>query len=344
MSSSETALSVVLPIRNEALHIEATLSQLLEQSLEPERFEVLVVDGESDDNTPVLVQRFIQAHPSHQIRLLTNPIRLSSGARNLGAREAKGDYILIVDGHVELPSQTLLEDCLEQCLQHQARCLGRPQPLNPTANSDFQNLVYHARQSRLAHSNESHIFSEQSQWVSPISVAVMYHKSVFAEVGSFDEAFDAAEDLEFNYRLEKAGIQCLISPKFAVKYYPRSTFAGLFKQLQRYGRGRAKFVVKHPERFRPELVVPALAVCGVIGAVLLIALGGSLRWLGYAGLGGYFGVLVGDTLLRGLSGLPGSAIYTVPALIATVHMGLGTGFMLGLFETLRRRGSKDPAG
>ncbi len=336
MSLAEPALSVVLPIRNEALHIEATLEQLLEQSLAPERFEILVVDGESDDGTAALVQRFIQAHPGHQIRLLNNPIRLSSGARNLGVREAKGDYVIIVDGHVELPSQTLLEDCLEQCLQHKARCLGRPQPLNPTANSEFQNLVYHARQSKLAHSNESHIFSEQSQTVSPISVAVMYHKSVFDEVGTFDEAFDAAEDLEFNYRLEKAGIRCLISPKFAVKYYPRDTFAALFKQLQRYGRGRAKFVAKHPERFRLELLAPSLAVVGTVSAFALMLFGGSYAWMGIAGLAAYWGIMTVDTLMRGLNGLPSSAIVLIPALIMTVHMGLGTGFMLGLAEALRR--------
>ena len=59
----------------------------------------------------------------------------------------------------------------------------------------------------------------------------MYVRSVFDKVGYFDEEFDACEDVDFNYRVHKAGLKALISPKLKVCYYPRSSLGGLFKQL-----------------------------------------------------------------------------------------------------------------
>ena len=39
----------------------------------------------------------------------------------------------------------------------------------------------------------------------------------------FDENFDACEDVDFNYRVKKAGLKSYISQKLTVLYYPRSS-------------------------------------------------------------------------------------------------------------------------
>ena len=49
-----------------------------------------------------------EEHP--QIRLLDNPRRLSSAARNLGIRHARGELIVVVDGHCELEGHGYLRD------------------------------------------------------------------------------------------------------------------------------------------------------------------------------------------------------------------------------------------
>jgi succinoglycan biosynthesis protein ExoA len=51
-------LSVIMPVRNEIAHIGSVLDQLLDQSLAPERFEVIVVDGMSTDGTRALVHDY----------------------------------------------------------------------------------------------------------------------------------------------------------------------------------------------------------------------------------------------------------------------------------------------
>jgi len=93
-------ISVIVPVRNEAKFIERTLSQLVTQDYDSQRFEVLVVDGQSTDGTPDLVAQIAAQHQN--VRLFSNPRRLSSAARNFAIREARGDVVVIVDGHCEI--------------------------------------------------------------------------------------------------------------------------------------------------------------------------------------------------------------------------------------------------
>lgn len=61
MADSYPLVSVVIPIRNEARYIERCLEAVLTQDYPPERLEILVVDGMSDDNTREIVEQLFAA-------------------------------------------------------------------------------------------------------------------------------------------------------------------------------------------------------------------------------------------------------------------------------------------
>jgi cellulose synthase/poly-beta-1,6-N-acetylglucosamine synthase-like glycosyltransferase len=332
MSKPEKTLpriTVMLPVRNEERFIAQTLQQIYDQDYPRQLLDVVVADGMSTDRTAEIVCEFARCHPDLRIQLHSNTKRLSSAGRNLALRHGKGDYFLLIDGHVHIPNRELLATAARLLAEHDARVLGRPQPLTPPDINLFQKLVALARQSPLAHSQESFVYSQLEGWTTPLSIGVMYRRDLVDEVGDFDETFDAAEDLEFNYRIERAGVRCYTSPRLAVHYYPRDSFSGLFRQTRRYGYGRAAFVFKHPERFRIETIVPAgfvillvaLPLAGFIHAEFLAA------WLAL--------ILLYSSIL-GLEGLRlarGSGIFfnwRLPAIIACVHLGLGVGFLEGL--------------
>ena len=90
-------ISVIVPVRNEEKFIGDTLEQLLNQHYDPARFEVLVADGGSTDDTPAVVGAMRREYPN--LRLLDNPRRWSSAGRNVAVRAARGDLVLLVDGH-----------------------------------------------------------------------------------------------------------------------------------------------------------------------------------------------------------------------------------------------------
>lgn len=75
-------ISVVVPVRNEARAIANTLVDLLRQSYAQDRFEIIVVDGESTDDTRTIVQKLCQEHAN--LKLLDNPKRWSMPPAILG--------------------------------------------------------------------------------------------------------------------------------------------------------------------------------------------------------------------------------------------------------------------
>lgn len=80
------SISVVIPVRNEAVHIEACLDSVLSQEYSPERIEILSIDAMSDDGSRQIVRQYAALHSN--IRLLDNPGLLTPAGFNLGIRHA----------------------------------------------------------------------------------------------------------------------------------------------------------------------------------------------------------------------------------------------------------------
>ncbi|HLW65952.1 MAG TPA: glycosyltransferase family 2 protein [Gemmataceae bacterium] len=260
-------ITVIVPVRNEATCIENTLRRLSEQIYDPVRFEIIVADGRSTDDTVAIVRR-LQRELTN-VKLFHNAKRLSSAARNLGVRQGRGDYFVIVDGHCEISDRNYLQKMVASFERSGADCLGRPQPLEIGDATLMQEAIALARRSWLGHNPSSHIYSDQEQFVAASSVAVAYRREVFEKLGHFDEQFDACEDVEFNTRIDRAGLKCYFTPEIAVHYHPRSSIPGLICQMSRYGRGRIRLARKHPHSLTlPALVPMVFAIWCLLSGVL----------------------------------------------------------------------------
>jgi cellulose synthase/poly-beta-1,6-N-acetylglucosamine synthase-like glycosyltransferase len=251
-----------MPVRNEARFIQETICQLLSQDYPSDRYEILVADGFSDDSTREIIEKIARQHP--QVQLLDNPARRSSAGRNVGFKSGRGDIFLVVDGHCYIPDNQLLNNTVACLEKSGAACLGRPQPLDPPGLTEFQKAVALARASKLGHGGDSLIFGQYEGFASPVSNGATYRREVFEKVGYVDESFDACEDVEFNFRVEQAGLTCYTSPGLTVRYYPRENLRGLMRQMLRYGSGRRKFTKKHPTALTLNQLIPAGFVIGLI--------------------------------------------------------------------------------
>ncbi len=318
----QPVLSIVVPVRNEVQAIARTLGQLLTQDFDSRWYEIIVVDGESTDDTRSQVEAIISQNSN--VRLLTNPKRLASAARNIGVRAAQGEYILIVDGHCEIKTPWLFRNVIQAFRDSGADCLGRPQPLDVSEGNATQRAIAVARSSWLGHHPDSFIYSAEPRFVPAHSVAVAYCRSVFDKVGYFDEQFDACEDVEFNTRIDNAGLTCYFTPAIAVHYVPRASLTGLFKQLARYGRGRVRLMRKHPSTFSWKSLLPAVFVAGV---VVGLPLSFASRWLGlvYVVALLVYGVTVGVVSLQLAARRSWMTLARLPFVFATIHVASGWG-------------------
>jgi succinoglycan biosynthesis protein ExoA len=328
-------ISLVVPVRNEAAHIQRTLQQLTAQDYDPQRFEILVVDGQSTDGTPDLVAAFAQQHGN--VRLLANPQRWSSAARNIGVRHARGELVAIVDGHCEIDGDQYLHNLAAAFARSGADCLGRPQPLDVSQASPLQRAIAAARSSPLGHHPASFIYCSYEGPVPAHSVAVAYRRAVFETVGLFDESFDACEDVEFNHRVDRAGLRCYFTPRVAVRYCPRESLGGLFRQLVRYGRGRVRLLRKHPDTLSFGTLIPLLFVLGLIAGLPLSVALPWFRMAYLAGLSLYAAAVVLGSLSIGLSRGNRALLPRLPLVFATIHFSSGLGMLWELCGWHRRR-------
>src|SRR3989454_6016449 len=105
-------LSVVVPTYNQAELLRESVQSLVDQTLSPGQYEIVVVDDGSTDGTPTVLAEF--GHSVQVVRLPAN--RGRSAARNAGIREARAPLIVLVDSDI-----LVRPDFLDQHLQAHRR-------------------------------------------------------------------------------------------------------------------------------------------------------------------------------------------------------------------------------
>lgn len=85
-------VSVIVPVYNVAKYITATIQSVLSQTYE--NFELLLIDDGSPDNSVAICQQFDDS----RIKIIRQPNRGLSAARNAGIRNSQGDYLAFLDG------------------------------------------------------------------------------------------------------------------------------------------------------------------------------------------------------------------------------------------------------
>jgi glycosyltransferase involved in cell wall biosynthesis len=323
-------ITVVIPIKNEARFIESTIKKILEQDYPSGRFEIIVACGNSEDNSSEIVRRL--ASEDSRIRMFDNLVGKASGGRNLGIRNARGEIILFIDGHTYIKDKELLKNTVRLMEEKKVSVLSRPQFLEPPDNNVFQQAVALARKSVIGHGLDSTIYTDKEIFVAPTSSGATYRKELFEQFGYYDESFDACEDVEFNYRLTKAGIQSFTSMKLAVYYYPRESLGALFHQMKRYGVGRFRLARKHPDTLGLGSLIPVLFTAGmpllfllgvVVKPAMTLFLMLSLLYL--------LVILAASLLISVRHGFRFLAL--LPPIFFTIHTGLGWGFLTEATKT-----------
>ena len=102
-----TDISVVIPTRNRAALLGKCLTSLCEQTLDPARFEVCVVNNGSTDMTAQVID-LVKAHfPKHKISLVDEPSLGVAHARNTGINNTTADLIVQGDDDATMPPDWL---------------------------------------------------------------------------------------------------------------------------------------------------------------------------------------------------------------------------------------------
>ncbi len=195
-------VSIIIPTYNRANWIAEAVESVLNQTFRD--FELLVVDDGSTDETPEVLEPFF-----HQLIYIAQPNRGVSAARNTGIKHARGDYLCFLDSD-DLWKPRKLEIQLEEMTRH------------PEFRMSYTDEVW-IRRGRWANPKKRH--QKYSGWIfenllplciiSPSSVLIA--RSVFEEVGLFDESLPAGEDYDLWLRIGSRFPILFIPQKLIVK-------------------------------------------------------------------------------------------------------------------------------
>lgn len=94
-------ISIIIPTFNRAGLLKCALESIGRQTLQPDLFEVLVIDNGSTDNTRAIVEKAIRECPKHNIHYIYEPEPGLLSGRHRGALEAKGDILVFIDDDIE---------------------------------------------------------------------------------------------------------------------------------------------------------------------------------------------------------------------------------------------------
>jgi glycosyltransferase involved in cell wall biosynthesis len=318
---SEPFVSVIIPVRNEERYIERCLYTLARQDYPRERFEVLVVDGRSDDATRPIVTRF-RAESTLDVGLLDNPRRKTAAALNVGLREARGEVIVRVDGHAAV-APDFLRRSVAALIETGADCVGGV--IESEGDTYMGNVIALAMASRFGVGGAA--FRVGGSGKADTVAFGAYRRDVFDRIGHFTEEIDRGEDDEFNYRLRDAGGTILLVPGIRARYTARGSLAGLWRQYFGYGRAKPEVLRRHPAQARlRQLAPPAFALA--LGAALAQAISGSATSVRILAL-----VYTGAATIASLalaSQRRWRYLPPLPIAFACLHLSYGLGFIVGL--------------
>jgi GT2 family glycosyltransferase len=254
---------IVIPCLNEVAHIESVLDQLT-GSVARLGATVAVADGGSRDGTRELVAEL--AHSSQWLHFVDNPGRLQSAGINKVVREHGDafDFLIRVDAHGIYP-----EDYCDRLVE-EAFATGADAVVVSMLTSGsglFQSAAAIAQNSKLGNGGSAHRSATMGQWVEHGHHALMSVRS-FLAIGGYDETFSHNEDAEFDFRLRQAGGRIWLTSATQMTYLPRATLPTLFAQYLKYGRGRARNVLKHRIVPRVRQMIPLLVAPSVLLAAL----------------------------------------------------------------------------
>jgi len=234
MAKQETPFfSIVIPVLNEEKALPSLLSDLAHQTIND--FEVIIVDGHSDDRTVEKALEWKSRLPS--INVVPCKIRNVSVQRNLGAEKSTGKYILFNDSDNNLPKYFL------EGIRYQLRikpvdtftvwCDADTNKRSDKTIAIYLNLLVET----------AFLLGNPAAFGAMIGC----RKNKFSKTGGFDPKVGFAEDTEFVRQAHKKGCT------FGVFHEPRYVYSlrrfrkiGMLKAVKDYAILNLKYLTKQP--------------------------------------------------------------------------------------------------
>lgn len=327
---------VLIPTLNCADDLRRCLRALEAQTYQD--FEILVVDGHSQDDTVKVAKEF-------GARVVFDDGDTRGHACNTGLRHTNADIVVFTDADT-IPRRDWLENLVRHFDNPEVSSVGGPNiaPPDDTYIGKCADVTYGSI-IMTGDTRYGKIMDRVVKIYHNPGCNVAYRKSVIEGVGGFEEDLPTAEDLALDHRITSNGHKIYFDPDAVVFHRRRGTIKGYMRQIYRYGLGRAMANIRHPGLKKCLHILPtigiflfvALLLVSVASLLLLpqpVSLYPSLLLMILLAI--YFSISLFGASHSYSPYAKGMYVVSTPVLIALGHIAWGVGYLKGIREAKRR--------
>lgn len=317
-------VSIVIPARNEGKYIEQCLQHIFAQDYKKDRIEIIIVDGQSNDETKEIVKKYSKNIPG--IRLMENKKRIVPVAMNIGIKAAQGDFIIRIDARCYIAT-----DYVSKCVHYLEttgawNVGGRQQPVDE--GTILSKLTMLATTSPFGIGGSKFHYSEKAQYVDTVYLGA-FPKWAFNKAGLYNESLIRNQDYELNYRIRAEGGKIYFAPDICSVYIGRQTLRKFIKQYFQYGFWKLRVIKLHPVSMKiRHLVAPAFISILILCVILGFWHGTFFNLLGIISF-----AYIGASVIASILAMRKSNWWTVlllPVFFILLHWSWGFGFLWSL--------------
>ena len=219
-------ISIIIPTRNEEKYLENCLLSILECADSDFESEIFVVDGKSNDRTLQIVKQISKHYPN--VYLISNEMKTTPYAINLGIKESAGDFIFIISAHAEYPPD-YFRKLVAWSKKLNADCVGGVLKTETLDNTQKSKAIQFVLSNKWGVGNA--FFRTGVNYVCEVDTVAFgcYHKSVFEKFGLFNTKLTRNQDIEFNLRIKNGGGKIYLVPDVKATYFARNNFSAFAK-------------------------------------------------------------------------------------------------------------------
>jgi len=315
--------SIIIAARNEESYIERCIESLENQSYDRRKYEIIVVEGMSEDNTFKIVE--VLKSKYNNIILLRNSRKIAPVAFNTGIKESAGRYVFIVGAHAEYPSD-FIEKSISGIKENNVDCVGGR--IINIGRSKLGKVFSTVRNTAFGGGLSPYRYSDKKRFVNTVAFGC-YSRDILDRVGGFNEDFVRNHDNDLNKRIIQAGGKILFEPEIKFYYFTRNSLKDILRQMFSYGFWEAKLIKKHKEQLAITTLIPMLFVLYTIFAVAILIFRRTiipllLELVPYLTVFAYFAIKAVVSKKQ--------SIIVALFLYILIHFCIGIGFISGLMD------------